>query len=181
MKAIFKNNAVKSLALITFAFGSISLTLNAHATAQAGASASVTVIKALTIMKATDLSFGKIATGSLGAGGTVTISAGASGDRSQSGPLFLAAGDVGSSAQFTVNGEPNANISVSIPSEITLTKSGGGGSMTVSSVQSSATGGIATLTGLGEYSFFVGGTLTVANNQTDGSYTGTFVVGVDYN
>ncbi len=94
-----------------------------------------------------------------------------------------ASGATTSAAAFTVTGGAGNTFTVTLPSSATLTHSTlMSKTMTVNSFVSSAAGvGGGTIGADGTVGFTVGGTLTVAANQTNGSYTGTFNVSVAYN
>jgi hypothetical protein len=122
------------------------------------------------------LSFGSF---TAGAGGTITVSP--AGARMKTGSVILVnQGGSASAAQFTVSGTPNAAYSISVPLDGTvLLSDGAAGSMALNGFTStpSATG---VLSGGGTAQVNVGATLTVANGQAPGSYSGSFGVTVNY-
>lgn len=133
------------------------------------------VLKSLSLLKLTDLEFGEIVvTGA----GTAVIDP-VSGAITTTGPL-TPVGAAGHPATFTATGSKNSVVNIKLPSAaVTLTRVGGGGTMTVSNW---------TLDGKNNrkiplnstFSFNVGGTLNVGAAQPDGTYTGTFTVTVQY-
>jgi len=144
----------------------------------ATANASATIVTPITIDKTTDLNFGTIF--KTPEGGTVTVTA--AGTRSASGVNVLAQSPSQfsdfSAATFTVNGDPSATYTVTLPADGSVTISNGAETMAVSSFISNATGN---LNASGQEVFGVGATLTVAANQASGVYTGTFDVTAAYN
>ena len=151
--------------------------------AQATAQASGTVVAPIAIAAVTNLAFGSFAPG---AGGTVTIST--SGLRSTTGPVLLTGGP-GTAARFNITGVPNATYSISHSGTAVLTNTvGAGETMTLSKFSDLTAAGstsgnplVGTLDGGGAQSLYVGGALTVANNQVPGLYTGNVVATVEYN
>lgn len=114
-----------------------------------------------------------------GTGGSVAIAP--SGARSASGGVVLVASKAGAAAQFSVSGDPNFTYAIGLPVNGTVTLSDGAGhSMNVNNFTSSpsVTG---QLSGAGTQQLSVGATLSVSSNQPTGSYSGSFVVSVDYN
>jgi spore coat protein U-like protein len=149
--------------------------------ATASATSTSVVVTPIQISKATDLSFGAIA--SSGTAGTVTLTPG--GTRTVGGGA-VAAGGVSTAAKFDVTGQAGLTYAISMAgTSANLTSGSDTIPFTViSDVTASAiTTGIAatgTLTG-GAQSIYVGGALTVAANQAAGTYTGTVAVAVNYN
>ena len=83
-------------------------------------------------------------------------------------------------ATFLATGSKNSVVHIRIPtSPITLTRVGGGGTMTVSNwtLDGSANRKVPLSS---TFSFAVGATLNVAAAQPEGDYTGTFNVTVQY-
>jgi len=134
--------------------------------------ASATVVSGIAISQNTALSFGNFAAGT---GGTVVI--GTDGARSQTGAVSLSTVDAGSQGIFDVTGEGNATFAITLPANATLTS--GANTMTVDTFTSDPSG-TGTLSS-GSASINVGATLTVADSQAAGSYSGTYTVSVDYN
>ena len=77
--------------------------------------------------------------------------------------------------QFSVTGEPNQTVTVTLPSTVTLTS--GANTMTVSNLTSSPT---PTFNASGQLTLSVGGDLALAANQKSGVYTGSYVITVNY-
>ncbi len=139
-----------------------------------------TVLGAVAMVNATPLDFGGIIPA---AGGTVTVNA-QTGNRTSTG-VVLAGGTV-SHARFVATGTPNRVVSLSLnPSPIVIVN--GANSMSVNQLRVSINGGgpqplgpNANLGPLGVINYAIGGRLTVASNQADGLYTGTFTLTMDY-
>jgi hypothetical protein len=122
-----------------------------------------------------ELAFGKFVAAS---GGSVTVSP--AGARSASGSVFLVPSGAWSAAQFMVTGDPDLAYSISLPANGTVTLNSGANSMALSNFTSNpaATG---QLSGGGAQMLAVGATLSVANGQPRGSYTGAFEITIHYN
>ena len=141
----------------------------------ASASGKGTVLRPLTVVKQADLDFGElVVTGA----GTAVINP-VSGAITTTGPVTRV-GSTGHAATFTTTGSRNSIVIIHVPnSATTLTRVGGGGTMTVSNW---------TLDGpinrriplTSAFNFSVGATLNVGAAQADGVYAGTFAVTVQY-
>jgi hypothetical protein len=126
----------------------------------------------LTIVTTQSLSLGSFAAGT---GGTVVL--GATGTRTSTGGVTLLSSNSGTAAQFLVTGAPIAfSYGVTLPTSTNLT--GPGTAMVLNQFTVNPTSGYNT--GLGGQTIAVGGTLSVANNQTAGSYSGSFTVTVHF-
>lgn len=139
------------------------------------ASGHAAVLKSLSVLKRADLDFGQlIVTGA----GTAVMNP-VTGTLSTTGGVTRL-GTAAHAASFTGTGSKNSVVLIRIPKNpITLTRVGGTETMTVSTwtLDGSTNRKIpATST----FPFAVGGTLTVAAGQADGTYTGTFSVTVQY-
>jgi hypothetical protein len=171
----FKLALIASLALVA-----AGATAPIHA-ATTTASASATVIVPIAIAKATDLSFGKFASGA--SAGSVTIKT----DGTRTVSNVTAAGGTLSAASFNITGEPNATYTIDTTATSTNLTSGVNnlGLALVSDFSaggaSSGTQATGTLSGTGAQTLYVGGTLTVGANQPNGSYSGSVSVAVAYN
>ncbi len=137
--------------------------------------ASATIVTPLAIAVGLNLRFGKIS--SSAAAGTVLISA--AGIRTSTGGVGLvSSGSTQGQATFNVTGDFNSTYSIGLPASTTIVA--GANSMTVNTfVSNPATTG--TLSATGAQTVNVGATLNVAASQAGGSYTGTFVVTMNYN
>lgn len=141
------------------------------ATSSATASATITSAP-ITITNTQPLSFGDIAAGT--AASVITVNP--NGNRTlDSGDAILGA-TVGTPATFDVTGEAGKGYTVTLPAAVTLSDSAGN-TMTANNFTSNASG---TITATGDDTFDVGASLTVAGNQTAGSYSGTFSVDIVY-
>ena len=134
-----------------------------------------TILKSLSVVKKADLDFGEIVTASAGTA-VVDPLGGPETTTGTNTPV----GTTAHPATFTATGSKNAVVNIKIPTAaVTLTRVGGGGTMTVSNW---------TLDGKtnrkfplnSAFDFNVGGTLNIGANQPDGDYTGTFTVTVQY-
>ena len=141
--------------------------------------AAATVYRPIAISNPTDLVFGTIVRPRTGSG-SVAINA-STGARTFSGGVVGLSAPPPSRALFTVTGEGGQAFSVSMPTILLMTGSGGilpvvlttsaGSTQVLSSAVGSA----------GTYSFGVGGALPVSSTTRTGSYTGSFAVTVNYN
>ena len=168
----YKNKILASLVLI------ISCAGTSFGQATATATATATIVTPISISKNADMSFGNIAVAS-GSGGTVVLATG--GTRSSTGGVTLpaTAGTV-TAASFTVNGTGSYTYTISLPTSVTLTHSGGVETMSAGTFTSNPSG-TGTLSS-GTQNIAVGATLTVAAAQLAGVYTsGNFNVTVNYN
>lgn len=133
------------------------------------------ILKSLSLLKVADLDFGElVVTGA----GTAVINP-VSGATATTGPV-TPVGTAGHPATFTATGSRNSVVNIRLPNAaVTLTRVGGGGTMTVSNW---------TLDGNSNrkiplnsaFNFNVGATLNIGASQADGTYTGTFTVTVQY-
>ena len=165
-------------ALVTLCFSKTSF-----GQASATADASATIVTPISIMKTTDMNFGKVAV-SASLGGTVLL-APADGSRTPSGgvtlPVAAGTSDV-TPAIFTVSGEGAYTYSITLPNTaLTITETTSPATMTVDNFTSSPSG-TGTLAS-GTQTLRVGATLNVAAGQAAGLYTSTtpFSVTVNYN
>lgn len=143
--------------------------------ARVNATGKVSMLRPLSLLKQSDLDFGKL----VAAGAGTAVINPVSGATTVTGPL-TPVGTAGHAATFTATGSKNSVVLIRIPTAaVTLTQVGGTATMTVSNW---------TLDGAtnrripqnSAFNFSVGGTLNVGANQADGTYTGTFAVTVQY-
>lgn len=159
--------------------GALALLLSPAAATAAPVQASTTgkaaVLKSLSVLKVADLDFGGLVVSSAG---TAVINP-VSGALTTTGSV-VAIGTTAHPATFTATGSRNSVVNIKLPSAATtLTRVGGGGTMTVSNW---------TLDGKSNrkiplnnaFNFNVGGTLNIGAGQADGTYTGTFTITVQY-
>lgn len=169
-----KQHTFKLALASALALAGVGLGVNSYA-ATASADGTATVVADMGITKSTDLRFGKF---SAGTGGTVVVST--AGSRSKTGGVTLSALDAGGAASFAVTGDTTATYSISLPgSAVTITHTNTTNTMSIDTFTSDPSG-TGTLTA-GAQTLLVGATLTVANAQLAGAYTGAFSVSVDYN
>lgn len=138
--------------------------------------AAAIVLKPLSLIKKTNMDFGTLIASAVA--GTATIDP-ATGAVTTSGGV-LRASSTTSAGIFMGAGSRNAPYQIRIPKNpITLTRSGGTETMTVSTW--TLDGPTNRMIGANEaFQFGVGGQLTVAANQVPGTYVGTFDVTVHY-
>jgi hypothetical protein len=147
-------------------------TIDDQATATATARAEV--LQQISAVNTAELDFGTISRGSIP--GQVTIAADGSG-RSVSGGVSGAGGNP-HPATFLASGTPNRTYTISHDSGATLTN-GSGDTLSISSLLIDGPNTRQFDTN-GESVIGVGGTLAVAGNQPEGSYSGSFSLTVDY-
>ncbi|MCR5879204.1 DUF4402 domain-containing protein [Phenylobacterium sp. J367] len=160
--------------------GTIAVALAAAGSACAqtnqSATGSITVMQpVLNVTKNTDLNFGSVIRPTSGSG-TIIIDAN-SGNVSTSN-LAQANGNTPTRANFTVEGQPNANINVTYPNNVTLTRAGGSETLTVYLTSSMGGGQIG---GGGTVQFNIGGQVTLSSSTVIGAYSNSFTVTVAYN
>lgn len=132
--------------------------------------------KPLSVQQTAPLSFGNLASGS--SGGTVTISA-TTGARTATGNVAALNGGTEGQAMFTITGQPNKEVTITLPTSITIDDQGGTGTLTASNLKASPTGEIK-LDGTGRAKISVGGTLAVPGSARRGNYNGSFDIDVKY-
>lgn len=131
------------------------------------------VLAVIGISATQNLQFGRFAAAT---GGTVAVSP--NGTRTAGGGVILAGGSYAQAA-FTVTGIATSNYSISLPANGAVALTGPGTNMAINNfVSSPSTSG--TLDALGQQTLNVGATLTVNANQTNGNYSGSFDVIVNY-
>jgi hypothetical protein len=163
--------------LVLLAVVLIGITATSFAQATATANASATILPKVSVQKNNDLNFGGIYTGATG--GTVVIAA-QDGNVTRTGTASMNSG-TGNAAKFTISGMANAPVTVVLPGTI-LNLTGAGVPMpyTLATNITPGTGGAlaAFLDWQGNYTFWVGGTLTVGATQAPGTYSGSFTMTV---
>ncbi len=152
---------------------------------QTPGTARVSLANSIVLTRQSDLAFGDITPGT--AGGTVTIQA-QTGVRTTAGGV-VAAGGLFNRAQFTGVGSRGRVVTFSIaPSpNLTLTRVGGGATMSVNQIRASINGGTQgplapnfTLPANGMVVVRIGGRLNVGANQMQGVYLGSFTFTMNY-
>jgi Domain of unknown function (DUF4402) len=138
----------------------------------------VNVIPASLIYKIEDLRFGGIFQPT--SINRVTIDENTGARTATQGAASLVPSPPSGRALFTIVGTPNVQVRVTTPASMTVTRAGGGATMTINQVRNSFNGNFITLPANGQYSFGVGGRLNVDANQALGVYTGTFTVTAVY-
>lgn len=146
----------------------------AQAATQAGTGKAIT-LRALSIVKLRDLDFGRVISGTRA--GTVSINAN-NGVRRTTGGV-VAAGGTPLTAQFYTYATGNQTLQISRGPLPVLTRTGGGGSMTVMLLSFNGPA-VRVIGASGLLDLRVGGTLAVPANQPDGLYSGSFNITVTY-
>jgi Mat/Ecp fimbriae major subunit len=136
------------------------------------------VVPQLTMTKTVDLDFGRII--SRTTANRVTINATTGARTASLGVTSLAPGAPFTRALFQLTGAPGYVARITLPGTTTLTRSGGGATMTVTTWRATTTAGLITLNAAGQYVLGVGARLNVGANQAPGVYTGTFTVTANY-
>ncbi len=155
----------------------------AQATATEIAAGTGTIFRPIVLSKNTDLSFGTVVRPITGSG-TITVDP-ATGDRTVDGAaagINPGSGGAAARATFTVGGEGGQAFSISVPPDVTMTRSGGAETMVATLNPTATTGALSNSLGNnGSATFGVGGVLAVTSATTSGAYSGSFVVTVQYN
>jgi hypothetical protein len=138
----------------------------------------LTAFRALAVAKTADLSFGRIQRPTTGAS-TVDLDA-VTGVRTVGGTGLGYATPTPVRAAFTISGEGGQQVSLSIPSVLSLT---GPGAISVDITDTAPAAPVLTggLGQAGSYAFSVGGSFTLSPTTPTGAYSGVLTVTVDYN
>lgn len=179
----FNRTALKAALASAVVLGSTGLVGTAHA-ANDSTNATATVMAPITIVKATDLAFGKF---SALTGGTIKVDT--DNGISVTGGVLKGTGSTGTAARFNLTGDTNNSYSISYSGagNTALTHTDNSTTMALAKVSAltaaSGTTGLLSVGALsaGVGSIYVGGTLTVATGQLPGVYSGSITVTVDYN
>ncbi|MBB3764813.1 DUF4402 domain-containing protein [Sphingomicrobium lutaoense] len=156
--------------------------------------AKVKIVKPLTISKAGDLDFGTIVLPATPSGASTTVSVSADNTATYSQncaadgfTCSIANGGASTNVTYTLTGTNNVNVNVDIDPTVTMTRLTGTETI-VASLTTNLTNSDADASydmqlansGAPGTDFWVGGSLTVADNTVDGVYEGTFTVTADY-
>ncbi len=173
--------ALLALVFLTLAPGRAA----AQAVAATGRAEAV-VVTNLSFFKVDDIVFGSLIPGPTA--GTVVLAP--DGTRTRTGGVTLATGATPQPASFAGRGANNQRVAISVTSNtVTLTRVGGGGTMTMDTfiIGSTPTAQLTTVplafrinSPTGIFQFPVGATLRVKANQAPGKYVGTFAVTLQY-
>lgn len=168
-------------ALATVALAAIAAPAVAQSSATQSTSATVKIVQPITLTKDSDLAFGTVVRPTTGSN-TVTIS------NASDTPALTGAGDAAlatsttSRAAFTVGGEGGQTFSITVPASVTMTRSGGAETLSVTLTKSASSGSLSGAIGsAGSATFNVGGALTVSSSTVSGNYSGSFNTTVAYN
>jgi hypothetical protein len=130
----------------------------------------------ITLSNSESLAFGKFAAGT---GGSVLVST--SGARSATGGVVLLSSGPGAAARFQVSGDANLTYAITLPANDSASLTNGSGQSMSLTDFSSSPASTGQLNAMGSQTLSVGARLNVGANQPSGSYSGSFVVYVDYN
>jgi hypothetical protein len=151
------------------------LSPGAAVAATAGATANVVTLRPATMVRTDDLDFGALIASATA--GTVKIDP-STDARTTTGGVSVAGG-APSAARFVATGVVGLFGTIGLPGSITLVRSGGTETMTVSAVTTNGPT-VRLFTGTPTLDVRVGGTLNVGANQVGGNYSGQFNVTVFY-
>ena len=146
------------------------------ATPVTNATATTAILRPINVIKRADLDFGYVASGT--AAGTIVIDPNTNLATAAGGALLL--GGSPHAAAFIGAAGSSSVVNIKVPRQpVTLTRSGGTQTMTVSNftVEGLDKRTVARATA---FEFRVGGTLNIGANQVEGTYIGTFDVTVQY-
>jgi hypothetical protein len=137
------------------------------------------IVNPITISETRSLHFGTMSVSS--SAGTCILAP--AGTRTQTGGVTLTNfTPTATSAAYSVSGAASIAYNITLPStSVTVTRSGGSQTMTITAFTSNKTGNASILSGTGTDSFAVGATLNVGASQVAGLYQGNFNVTVAYN
>jgi len=169
---------------ISAAIIAVSLGATAHAQDSSSEVTNIdmTLYRAITISKVSDLSFGTVVKPNEG-GSTVSISHVDGEISSTGGVVLLSTGPNAppSRATFLVNGEGGQSFGIDVPGSFNLFRDGGGGFLTVQTSNDTVSTLSGALGGNGAVTIGVGGTISITDAQATGFYSGTFTVTAYYN
>lgn len=137
------------------------------------------ILSPISLVRSTQLQFGKLAV--IAPGGTVVLSPSAPATLIPSGGVTVVTGVIQTAASFIVSGATGYGYAITAPSTITVVN--GAASMVITPITVKTGAGlglVGTLTG-GTDNFYIGGTLTVSGTQLVGTYSALFDVTVNYN
>ena len=165
-KAISFSTLLLFLAL-TSAFGQASQTVNVNAT----------IITGLSMTVNRHLNLGSIVPSTSGAI-SVTLDPSVASARTKTGTGGFIVGNSHASAQLSVTGQANTQVSITLPNSVIVLS--GSNAMEITNFNSSASGNSLTLDQNGSAVFYVGTTINLSQNQAVGLYEGSFQVVVNY-
>ncbi len=148
-------------------FGQASQTVNVNAT----------IITGLSMTVNRHLNLGSIVPSTSGAI-SVTLDPSVGSARTKTGTGGFIVGNTHASAQLSVSGQANTQVSITLPASVIVLN--GSNAMEIISFNSSAAANRLTLDQTGNAVFYVGGTINLSQNQAVGLYEGSFQVVVNY-
>lgn len=160
------------------ASSAISITVskaNGSSAVTSGGMATANVYRALSMSSSSNLEFGRFVRPATGSGAIAMTAT--------TGALSVGAGiglstPVRSRAAFTVTGEGDQTIAVTVPTTITLTDAA---LHTLTITTSNTAQGVQQLSTGGSLTFYVGGSFPISSTTPTGAYTATFTVTAAYN
>lgn len=142
--------------------------------------ATATVLRSISLDKTADLAFGRIVRPISGSS-TITVSA-TTGLRSISGSAAGLPTPSTSRAAYAVTGEGGRTLSISIPATVTMTRTGGSDTLSITTTNTLSSPKLSSILGnAGSYNFWVGGSFPITSTTTPGAYSGVFTVSAAYN
>ena len=153
----------------------------AQATSTTTGNGAVKIITPISVSETQPLNFGTLVRP--GSAATATIAATAAGAPGGTATRITTDGNTPTSGHFQVTGEDTYSFAITVPSTLTLTRTGGAETIAVTLTGSDATGVLGTTnsTTAGQANYYVGGSLSVDNTTVVGAYTGTYTTSVAYN
>lgn len=136
------------------------------------------VLGAHSLRKSRDLDFGVVAVDPA-SGGTVSIAASSSGNRSVTGGVTPLTSTT-SAAQFDGSAAPNEQVALTLSGAATTVVQDGAGNSIPVALSLDAAGATRNADALGGFTVYVGGTFTIAAGQTPGVYSNTFDLTAEY-
>ena len=182
-------NRLKFLGVVAALASPLAISSGSRA-ATANAVAQAKVLKPLVMTGGQTINLGTIITPSTATfSGTFSVDAAASQTTAFCAVGFTCTGNV-KSALFNLQGSNNANITLNVPTTVTLALQGATGTpptlllTTKNSIAANSGSGNYTITlpnsGQPGRDFYVGGSLSITDTTSPGTYQGTFVVTADY-
>lgn len=141
-------------------------------------SVDATVYRSLSMVKNSDLNFGRIVRP---LSGSDTITLNSNGTRGAVTTAAWLNSPFPVRAGYTVTGDGGKQLAISVDPTFTMNRAGGGGSLLVTTNQSFTGTPPLTAGATGTYTFFVGGSFPILSTTAGGAYSGTFNVTAAYN
>lgn len=142
------------------------------------------IITPITLNAVAELEFGRFAVGTIGGSVELTPALTTTVTPSTDNITLVAGGAPRSAASYNVTGRDGNAYTIGLPTAAVTLNGSNGGTMTVTDFKSFSVKGPSATVGLltgGSDVFYVGGTLNIGGTQTEGLYSGSFDVTVQYN